>query len=245
MKQNTYLKIVENNGNYNNAPYRMSSLEIAKLTEKQHKHVLRDIRNTLKELDLDVNPFLSCHKIPGPNGGLRDSPVYMLPRRECLILVSGYSIKLRAAIIDRWEELEIQNIVQERDDLLIIAKTLRIAEKSITTRDELLNAQAPAVQFANAIETKANDILIGNFAKIIGMGPNQFFTALRKDKILMDNKKSNHFTNIPYQPYINRGYFTVSENVFFNKYTGKEEVSTVTYITGKGQKWLAQRYPEV
>ncbi|MFG1359964.1 Rha family transcriptional regulator [Xanthobacter pseudotagetidis] len=81
----------------------MSSREIAELTGKLHHNVMRDIRNMLEELN---NPA-------GLNfeGSYRDStgralPCYHLPKRETLILVSGYSITLRARIVDRWQELE-------------------------------------------------------------------------------------------------------------------------------------------
>ena len=85
-----------------NAPLTMSSLEIAKLTGKDHNHVLRDIRTMLEELELGASKFgdtyLSAQK--------KQMPCFNLPKRECFILVSGYNIKLRAAIIDRWQELE-------------------------------------------------------------------------------------------------------------------------------------------
>jgi phage regulator Rha-like protein len=86
----------------------MDSREIAERTGKNHADVCRDIRKTLAELDLDESTFASVYK--GGNG--EDRRCYLLPKRECIILASGYSIKLRAAIIDRWTELEAQQPFQ-------------------------------------------------------------------------------------------------------------------------------------
>ena len=83
----------------------MSSREIAELTGKAHKNVLRDIENMLKALNLEQNSFLSFVN-DGPNG--RPLKVYNLPKEETLILVSGYNVQMRAAIIRRWQELEAQ-----------------------------------------------------------------------------------------------------------------------------------------
>ena len=40
-----------------NAPLTMSSLEIARLTGKQHQDVLRDIRRMLEDLDITASSF--------------------------------------------------------------------------------------------------------------------------------------------------------------------------------------------
>jgi phage antirepressor YoqD-like protein len=87
----------------------MSSREIAELTGKEHRNVMRDIRTMLVELygEDRMLTFEQTVERPNPSGGAPiRSPVFMLPKRESLILVSGYSVPLRAKIIDRWEELE-------------------------------------------------------------------------------------------------------------------------------------------
>ncbi len=82
----------------------MSSLEIAELTGKEHRNVMRDIRKMLDEMDEGgVLKFEHTHQNP-QNG--QTYPIFRLPKRECLILVSGYDVPLRAKIIDRWMELE-------------------------------------------------------------------------------------------------------------------------------------------
>ena len=82
----------------------MSSREIAELTGKRHDHVTTDIAKMLAEL-------CGSEDIPKFRGIYRDSmnrprTEFLLPKRETLILVSGYSVELRARIIDRWQELE-------------------------------------------------------------------------------------------------------------------------------------------
>lgn len=56
----------------------------------------------LDELEVDAPTYGDSYI--GDNGELR--PCFKLPKRECLILAAGFNIKLRAAIIDRWAELE-------------------------------------------------------------------------------------------------------------------------------------------
>lgn len=85
----------------------MTSREIAELTGKEHRHVLRDIRTMLTELYGEAGLPSFEHTQINPQNG-QSYPIFNLPKRETLILVSGYNVGMRAKIIDRWQELEAQ-----------------------------------------------------------------------------------------------------------------------------------------
>ena len=85
----------------------MSSLEIAELTGKDHAKVLIDIRKMLDELGILTSDFSTVRKVRG-----KEYDVFNLPKRETIILVSGYSVAMRAAIVDRWQELESQEFLE-------------------------------------------------------------------------------------------------------------------------------------
>lgn len=87
---------------------RMSSLEIAELTGKQHAHIMRDIRSLLAQGVSQSNFGLSSYKQPQPRGGYKELPCFELTKKGCLILASGYDAVLREKIIDRWEQLELE-----------------------------------------------------------------------------------------------------------------------------------------
>ena len=85
----------------------MSSLEIAELTGKDHAKVLIDIRKMLDELGILTSDFSTVRKVRG-----KEYDVFNLPKRETIILVSGYSVVMRAAIVDRWQELEAKELLE-------------------------------------------------------------------------------------------------------------------------------------
>jgi phage regulator Rha-like protein len=80
----------------------ISSLEIAKITGKRHDHVMRDIENILTEAEIDVPRFGGISK----DAYQRDQKCFLLPKREFNLVISGYSVRHRLALIDRLEELE-------------------------------------------------------------------------------------------------------------------------------------------
>ena len=92
---------------FNAGTLTMSSNDIADLTGKEHKNVLADIRKMLSELGVSPTDFSAVYK----DQQLISRPCFNLPKRETLILVSGYSIEMRAKIIDRWQELESRGVV--------------------------------------------------------------------------------------------------------------------------------------
>ena len=87
-----------------NGPSTMSSLEIAELTGKQHGHVMRDAKVMLTELHGEGGHSRFGASYRAGNGKME--PCYELPYDETMVLITGYSIPLRAAVVRRWRELE-------------------------------------------------------------------------------------------------------------------------------------------
>lgn len=113
----------------------MSSLEISELTGKLHKNVLRDIENVLKELEIDRLKFERVYN--AGNGERRKC--YNLPKDLTLTLVSGYNVKLRKKIIDRWLELE------EGKSAFSLPRTLPEALRLAADQAEQIEGMKPKV----------------------------------------------------------------------------------------------------
>lgn len=205
----------------------MDSREIAERTGKQHAHVCRDIRDMLLELGEDESKFGSVYM--GGNG--EERRCYILPKRECLILASGYNVKLRAAIIDRWAELEA---LQQPTIPKTFAEALQLAADQARTIEEQaaqIEAAKPAVAFLDEyVEAKSTQAL-STVAKVLGIKPHAFFQRLDDMGILFRRDGSW----LPYQEHIDAGRFEVKVG------TKNGHAWFQAKATPKGVSWLAGR----
>ena len=113
----------------------------------------------------------------------------------------------------------------------------RLQMVAINQLNEHIRHDQPLVEFANQVAGTENLIDMNAMSKLaieenIPIGRNRLFRWLRKNEILM-------LGNLPYQKYIERGYFVVKESVFE---TGSmTKTYQQTYVTGKGQQYIIRR----
>ena len=153
----------------------MSSREIAKLTGKNHADVMRDIKSMLEQLDLDVSNFAETY-IDSQN---RIQPCFALDKENTLILVSGYNVKIRQAIIRRWQELELKsNLTVFNQD----TSTHRGALLALVASLDKIEADKPKVAYFDNLVERNLLINIRDSAKELNVKQNTFV------KWLLDNK---------------------------------------------------------
>lgn len=100
--------------NSESAQQHMTSLEIAELTGKQHKNLMRDIRNMEPawEKVQGLKFELSSRIYQLPNGGTKEVPCYVLNKTECLYIATKFNDEARAKLVLRWEELERERMAK-------------------------------------------------------------------------------------------------------------------------------------
>ncbi|HCF2169423.1 TPA: Rha family transcriptional regulator [Pseudomonas aeruginosa] len=125
-------------------PVTMSSREITELTGKQHKHVIRDIREMLDALEKD-GPVLGHVREDKDSRGYTEN--FHLDRELTETLVTGYSIPLRHKVIRRLHELEEQ--VAQPAIPQTLPEALRLAA------DLAEECQQLAAERDHAVKTKA------------------------------------------------------------------------------------------
>lgn len=93
----------------------MTSLEIAEVTGKQHKDVLKAIRNMEPAWEkVQGRKFsLSLRTSKLPNGGKKENPYYVLTKTECLYIATKFNDEARARLVIRWEELERERLQRQ------------------------------------------------------------------------------------------------------------------------------------
>lgn len=209
----------------------MSSREIAQLTGKDHRHVLADIRKMFEELGETSAGFSA--DLPDAYG--RPQPAFKLPKRETLILVSGYNVGMRAKIIDRWQELEAA-VAQPAPTFKLpttFSEALRLAAEQaekIESQALQLQHQQPAVEFVDRYTVATGLKGVREVCKILKANERQFVDWMTESGIMY--RLAGRLT--PYQPHIDAGRFLVKTGL-----SGDGHAFSSPKFTAKGVSWVA------
>ena len=209
--------------NNSNSP-KMSSREIAELTGKLHKHVLRDIRNMEPAWEKITQSKFGLSEYEDPTG--RKLPEYQLDKREVLYVATKWNDETRAKLILRWEELE--NAQTKVNPRLTLVEALRAYADEVERNEKLKG------------EIEVKNVLIAEYEpKVTQIAKDYGMTAQELNKLLHENKiqfkQSGQW--ILYKEYTKLGY-TKSHTTPITYKDGRKGDQLHTRWTQKGRLFL-------
>ena len=170
-----------------NGEWTISSLEIAKFTGKQHKDILRDIRNMEPSYqELNGRKFALVDYIDS-KGETR--PCYQLKKIECLFIISKYDDKIRLKLINRWEELE-EMIKNQNIPSYLIEDPIARARAWADEREKELNDKLQLELEQKRLQLEYEKVVIDNCRKDLAI------YDLKKLLKLSDQKAAGQFIDL-------------------------------------------------
>ena len=162
-------EIVLNTQIVGNDKQQMTSLEIAEVTGKQHKDVLKAIRNMEPGWEKVAGRKFALGSYKDLNGQFR--PCYQLTKTECLYIATKFNDEARAKLVLRWEQLERQEQARRQQLCLPEPKEiLRLADHIIGHALSEMNADAEDTLTATQVAKTFNMTVCDFNAVLADMG---------------------------------------------------------------------------
>ena len=191
------------------------------------------------EEGIDFSSFLS------ESTGGRPSKDYIITidmaKEICMIQRTDLGRKYRKYFIECEKKLkQLQTPSYMIDDPIERAmawieeqKQKKILQQQNQEQQLLLEEQQPKVEFYDDVAGSKDAVAMKEVAKVLGikgLGRNKLFKFLRDKKILDRN-------NMPYQEYVDRGYFRVIEQRY-NTNNGDIKITFTTLVYNKGIEYI-------
>lgn len=214
---------------------RMTSVQLAELTGKQHKHVMRDIRTLIDQEAITQSNFgLSEYK----DDSGKSNPMYFLDFQASMVLVTGYDARKRSAVINRWMVLE-QGIAAPQLPTNYKEALVQLLEQVEENErlQETVRKITPKADALDRISTADGFENITNTAKALQVRPKELFAYLSAHQWIYRRPGGRGW--IAYQTRIQQGLLT--HKVTTVQLTdGTERMIENVLVTPKGLAKLAQ-----
>ena len=217
---------------------RMTSLEIAEVTGKQHKDVMKAIRNmepAWKKI-CGRNFALTSREVVQPNGGTRNVPCYSLTKTECLYVATKFNDEARAKLVLRWKQLEEERLragTRPMTDLEIMCRATMILKRSLEEKERLIADLQPKADYADEVLDSVDCLTMTQVAKGLGMTVHDLTARLREEHVIYE--QSGQY--MLYAPYARQHYAQTRTHTHRDLFG---TVHTHTYLvwTERGKKFI-------
>jgi anti-repressor protein len=235
-----------------------TSLKVAEVFGKEHRTVIRNIKNLTAQNCAVKKMFVKSTYI---NSRGQEWPMFYMNRDGFTLLAMGFSgakaMGFKLQYIEAFNAMERQ--LTTKQDSYMIADPIERAkcwieeQKALKETQKQLEIAKPKVLFADSVASSETTILIGVLAKIIKqngveyltvegkpkpMGQNNFFKWLRENGYLISRKGDSW--NTPTQKAMDMGLFEVKESTTPNP-DGSVRITKTTKVTGKGQQYFINK----
>lgn len=225
----------------------MSSREIAELTGKEHKHVVRDIEKMLSDLNIyspnmDFNDFKGFFVHRGTYRGRKIIESIDLDQDLTMTLMMGYKVQLRHKVAKRWRELESGKatpIVALNDPEFLRSALLNYTEK-------VLALESSNKELTNKVECMSNLFKEGmtptQFCKMLnGVNTQQVQMWLAERNWLYNESKSGKNIHWRVASYASDKYMTENQSEI-NPHGHEPFIKYQPVLLKKGAKRLYDLY---
>lgn len=219
---------------------KMTSQDIAELTGKEHKNVMRDIRKEIEELGEEIGQLI-FEPTSYTDKSNREKPCYTFGKEGAMQLALKYDAKTRYKVIKRIEELENNRNNYKlpgnyKEALIQLVEQVEENEKLVLENQQQkqqIGELKPKADYTDRILQNKGLVTISQIAKDYGMSGQALNKLLHKLKV--QYKQSEQW--LLYANYHDKGY-THSKTVDITKKDGTKDVKLSTKWTQKGRLFL-------